>query len=147
MLRLVSHDTHACTTCSAWQTHYTKSAMDDKPTLVEAENQHCNVIRSDLIAANLGLCQQLELLQRQHDELKRKNDSQLNTTTSLCRELDVVRMDLEDTCRGLCSANDGIIHARDVTDNIEHKADKAIDKLKVENDTLCIQLEWGHTPR
>ena len=147
MLHLVSHDTHACTTCSAWQTHYTKSAMDDEPTLVEAENQHRNVVRSDLVAENLSLRQQLESLQCQHNELKCKNDSQLDTTTSLHRKLDVVHVDLEDTRRRLCSADDEIIHARDVTDDIERKADKAIDELEVENNTLRVQLEWGHTPR
>ena len=77
--------------------------MDDEPTLVEAENQRRDVVCSDLIAENLGLRQQLESLQCQHDELKRKNDSQLDTTTSLRCELDVVRMDLEDTRRRLRS--------------------------------------------
>ena len=146
MFCLVSHDTHACTTCSAWQTHYTKSAMDDEPTLVEAENQRRDVVCSDLVAENLGLRQQLESLQRQHDELKHKNDSQLDTTTSLRHELDVVHVDLEDTCRRLCSADDKIICTRDVADDIERKADKAIDELKAENDTLRVQLERGHTP-
>jgi len=147
MLRLVSHDTHACTTCLAWQTHYTKSAMDDEPTLVEAENQHRDVIRSNLIAENLSVHQQLESLQRQHDDLRRKNDSQQDTTTSLRRELNAVRVDLEDTCRRLRSADDEIIRARDVADDIERKADKAIGKLKDENETLRLQLEQGHTPR
>ena len=128
MLHLVSHDTHTCTTCSAWQTHYMKSAMDDEPTLVKAENQHRDVIRSDLIAENLGLRQQLESLQCQHDKLKHKNNLQLDTTMSLCHELDVVCVDLEDTCRRLRSADNEIIRMCNVTDNIEHKADKAIDK-------------------
>jgi len=44
--------------------------MDDEPTLVEAENQRRDVIRSDLIAENLSVHQQLESLQRQHDDLR-----------------------------------------------------------------------------
>jgi len=70
MLCLVSHDTHACTTCSAWQTYYTKSAMADEPTLIEAENLCRDVIHSDLIVENLSMHQQLESLQRQHDDLQ-----------------------------------------------------------------------------
>jgi len=147
MLCLVSHDTHACTTCLAWQTHYTKSAIDDEPTLVEAENQHRNVICSDLIAENLSMHQQLESLQRQHDDLRWKNDLQQDTTMSLHRELDAVRMDLEDTHCCLRSADDKIIRACDVADDIERKADKAIGELKDKNETLRLQLEWGHTPR
>ena len=76
MLQLVSHNTHTCTMCSAWQTHYTKSAMDDEPTLVEAENQRRDVIRSNLIAENLSMHQQLQSLQRQHNNLQQKNDLQ-----------------------------------------------------------------------
>jgi len=121
--------------------------MDDKPTLVEAKNQRRDVIHSDLIAENLSVHQQLESLQRQHNDLRRKNNSQQDTTTSLRRELDTVRVDLEDTCRRLCSADDKIIRARNVADDIERKADKAIGELKDENETLRLQLEWGHTPR
>jgi len=124
-----------------------KSTMDDEPTLVEAENQHRNVICSDLIAENLSVHQQLQSLQWQHDNLWRKNDLQQDTTTSLHRELDAVRVDLENTCRCLRSADDEIVHTCDVADNIEHKADKAIGKLKDKNDTLCLQVKWGHTPR
>ena len=65
----------------------------------------------------------------------------------MCRELDAVRVDLEDTCRRLCLADDEIIRARDIADDIERKADKAIGKLKDENDTLCLQVKWGHTLR
>jgi len=121
--------------------------MDDEPTLVEAENQHRDVIRSDLIAENLSVHQQLESLQRQHDDLRQKNDSQQDTTTSLCRKLDAVHVDLEDTRRRLRSADDEIIRARDVADDIERKADKAIGELKDKNETLHLQLERGHTPR
>jgi len=121
--------------------------MDDEPTLVKAENQRRDVIRSDLIAENLSVHQQLELLQRQHDDLRRKNDSQQDTTTSLRRELDAVCMDLEDTRRRLHSADDEIIRARNVADDIERKADKAIGKLKDKNETLRLQLKRGHTPR
>jgi len=121
--------------------------MDDKPTLVEAENQRRDVIRSDLIAENLSVHQQLESLQRQHNDLRRKNNSQQDTTTSLRRELDAVRVDLEDTRCRLRSADDKIIRARDVADDIERKADKAISELKDENETLRLQLERGHTPR
>jgi len=121
--------------------------MDDEPTLVEAENQRRNVIRSDLIAENLSVHQQLESLQRQHDDLRRKNDSQQDTTTSLRRELDTVCVDLEDTRRRLRTADDKIICTRDVADDIERKADKAIGELKDKNKTLRLQLERGHTPR
>jgi len=76
MLRLVSHNTHACTMCSVWQTHYTKSAMDDEPTLVKAENQCRDVIHSNLIVENLSVHQQLQSLQRQHNNLWQKNNSQ-----------------------------------------------------------------------
>jgi len=124
-----------------------KSAMDDEPTLVEAENQRRDVIRSDLIAENLSMHQQLESLQRQHDDLRRKNDLQQDTTTSLRRELDTVRVDLEDTRRRLRSADDEIIRACDVADDIECKADKAIGELKDKNEMLRLQLERGHTPR
>ena len=55
-------------------------------------------------------------------------------------------MDLEDTHRCLRSADNEIIHTHDITDNIEHKVDKAISKLKEENEKLCLQLKWGHTP-
>ena len=65
---------------------------------------------------------------------------------SLCHELDIVHVDLEDTYRRLCSADDEIIRMCDIADDIEHKADKAIDELKEENDMLRLQLEWGHTP-
>ena len=124
-----------------------KSAMDNEPTLVKAENQHRDVICSDLIVENLSMHQQLESLQRQHDDLRQKNDSQQDTTTSLRRELDTVRMDLEDTRCRLRSADNEIICMRDVTDDIEHKVDKAIGELKDENETLRLQLERGHTPR
>ena len=147
MLQLVSHDTHAYTMCSAWQTHYTKSAMDNEPTLIEAENQRRNVIRSDLIAENLSMHQQLQSLQRQHDDLWRKNDLQQDTTMSLHHKLDTVHVDLEDTCCHLRSADDKIICTHNVADNIECKADKAISELKDTNETLCLQLERGHTPR
>jgi len=66
---------------------------------------------------------------------------------SLRHELNAVHMDLEDTCRRLHSADDRIICACNITDDIERKADKAIGKLKDMNETLCLQLEWGHTPR
>jgi len=56
-------------------------------------------------------------------------------------------MDLEDTRRRLRSADDEIICTCDITDDIEHKADKAISKLKDKNKTLHLQLERGHTPR
>jgi len=121
--------------------------MDNEPTLVKAENQHRDVICSDLIVENLSMHQQLESLQRQHDDLRQKNDSQQDTTTSLRRELDTVRMDLEDTRCRLRSADNEIICMRDVTDDIEHKVDKAIGELKDENETLRLQLERGHTPR
>jgi len=121
--------------------------MDDEPTLIEAENQHRDVIRSDLIAENLSMHQQLKSLQRQHDDLRRKNNSQQDTTTSLHCELDAVHVDLEDTHRHLRSADNKIIRACDVADNIECKADKAIGELKDENETLRLQLEQGHTPR
>jgi len=146
MLRLVSHNTHACTTCSVWQTHYMKSAMDDEPTLVKAENQCRDIICSDLIMENLSMHQQLQSLQRQHDDLWQKNDLQQDTTTSLRRELDAVCMDLEDTCHRLCSADDKIVCVCNIADDIECKADKAIGKLKDKNDTLRLQVEWGHTP-
>jgi len=120
--------------------------MDNKPTLVEAENQRRDVICSDLITENLSMHQQLQLLQWQHNDLRRKNNLQQDTTTSLHRELDTVRVDLEDTHRRLHSADDKIIRTRDVADDIEHKADKAIGELKDENDTLHLQVEQGHTP-
>ena len=123
-----------------------KSTMDNEPTLVEAENQCRDVIHSDLIAENLSLCQQLESLQSQHDKLKHRNDLQLDTTTSLCHKLNIVHMDLEDTHCHLCLADDKIIHACDVTHDIEHKVDKAINKLKEKNNMLHLQLEQGHTP-
>jgi len=50
--------------------------MDDEPTLVEAENQRRDVIRSNLIAENLSMHQQLQSLQRQHNNLQQKNDLQ-----------------------------------------------------------------------
>jgi len=121
--------------------------MDDKPTLVEAENQRCNIIHSDLIAENLSMHQQLESLQWQQDDLWHKNNLQQDTTTSLHCKLDAVRVDLEDTCHCLCSADNKIIRVRNVTDDIECKADKAISKLKDKNKMLCLQLERGHTPR
>jgi len=103
--------------------------MDNKPTLVKAENQCRDVIRSNLIAENLSMHQQLQLLQWQHDDLWQKNDLQQDTTTSLHYELNTVHMDLEDTCHRLRSADDKIIYACNVTDNIERKADKAIGEL------------------
>ena len=121
--------------------------MDDKPTLIEAENQHRNVIRSDLITENLSMHQQLQSLQRQHDNLQRKNDLQQDTTTSLHYKLDTVCVDLEDTRCHLRLADDKIVRACDVADNIEHKVDKAISELKDENDMLRLQVKQGHTPR
>ena len=97
MLRLVSHDTHACSTCLAWKTHYTKSAMDDEPTLVAAEAQRGAVIRGDLAAENLTLQQQTTSLQQRNGALQRNNDSLQDTIASLCRELDAVRADLART--------------------------------------------------
>ena len=120
--------------------------MDNEPTLVEAENQHRNVICSNLIAENFSMYQQLKSLQRQHNDLWRKNDSQQDTTMSLRCKLNSVHVDLEDTCRCLCSADNKIICARDVADDIECKADKAISELKDKNKTLHLQLERGHTP-
>ena len=56
-------------------------------------------------------------------------------------------MDLEDTRRRLRLADDKIVRARDVADDIERKADKAIGKLKDENDMLRLQVKQGHTLR
>jgi len=105
MLRLVSHDTPACSTCSAWKTHYTKSAMDDEPTLLAAEAQRAAVIRSDLAVENLTLRQQTTSLQQRNDALQQNNDSLQDTVASLLRELDAVRADLDDTRRRLRSAD------------------------------------------
>jgi len=66
---------------------------------------------------------------------------------SLCCKLNTVCVDLEDTCRCLHSADDKIVCACDIADDIEHKADKAISKLKDKNNMLCLQVEQGHTLR
>jgi len=121
--------------------------MDNKPTLIEAENQRHNVICSDLIAENLSVHQQLQSLQWQHNDLRQKNNLQQDTTMSLCRELDAVCVDLEDTHRRLHLADNKIVRTHNVTDDIERKADKAISKLKDKNNTLRLQVKRGHTPR
>ena len=157
MLRVVSHDSHACSTCSAWKTHYTKSAMDDEPTLFAAEAQRAEVLRTALTAENLSLQQSNASLQRNNGVLQQNNDSLKDATASLNRELDAIRSDLartredlDDTRRRLRSADDEIIRSRDSKDDLERDADRVISDLKDEVASLkdrLHDLDRGNTPR
>lgn len=143
MLRIVSHKTHACNTCTAWVLHYASSALDGERSLTDAETQRESVIRGGLVAENAKLQQNNDLLQQTIASLHRSLDA-------MCADFARVSEDLDNTRRRLTSADDEIIRMRNENEDLERGADKTINDLHDQVEPLKIELrdlEPGHTPR
>jgi len=50
MVRIVSHESHACKLCAEWARHYTYSALDGETSLSHAEAQWETIILTGLTA-------------------------------------------------------------------------------------------------
>lgn len=105
MVRIVSHEAHACKTCTVWACHYILSVLDNEPSLTSAEQQCEMVIHSGLTAENAMMQHNLNTLQQAHDALQLNNNLLQQTNASLLRKIDIVRIELASTCddlSGIC---------------------------------------------
>ena len=104
MVRIVSHETHACKTCAVWARHYTLSALDNEPSLTTAKGQRETVIRSNIVTEHTTLQHNHNVLQKAHATLQLNSNSLQQTNASLLHEIDIVRSDLASTRDDLSGA-------------------------------------------
>ena len=144
MIRIVTHETHTCKTCAVWARHYTLSALDNELSLTTAERQRETVICSNLAIENTTLQRNHDALQQAHATLQLNSGSIQRNNVTLLRELDVVRVELANTCDDLAGTRRQLNSAEDEIDCLrdsEHDKQTTISDLSEQVDLLKTRLQ------
>jgi hypothetical protein len=93
MLCLISHP-HDCSNCTSWAEHYTKSAFQIDPLLMDVQTQCDSHILGSLPAENASLCHTNDA--QWHEVLTIRED-----LTWVQSDLDCLNLDYEEICKDL----------------------------------------------
>ena len=136
---LITHEIHACTTCSAWNSHYMLAVMNRSTSLDRAEHKRDTFIHGPLTL-------EIAAMRDTNEAFRQQCQAGFSTNVLLNKELDDMRGRLSE-------ANETIQKRNRELDNVDRDLRderKTVDELNDEIKRLraqIVDLERGHGPR